>query len=184
MKWFNPLLALTGLTLASALPLVTRDAAQSTKDLQAVDAAVKELTTKVLAVEPGFLGLQAVGQALAILGDSSKINDLINKGAENAKKSEPYGDDGSAAVASAALDLQPSVTGVVDALIKKKDVLSAVLFGAGKSIVKGTLEKLRASTKNLGAAIVPKLNADFAAIAPSVLGQIDDDFARGIAAFS
>ncbi|KAF2756564.1 hypothetical protein EJ05DRAFT_67906 [Pseudovirgaria hyperparasitica] len=185
MYWFNPLVLVSTLTLASAavLPAVEkRDGAQTVKDINSISSQTDAIYKQVNDFKGGPLSSL---QALGIQTASIKLDNTIKQGTKNANKSAKFTSDESNNIAIATLDLQPKVTVLIDALINKKQGFQTALLGlSAVPLVKQTLTTLRADTKTFGQAVTAKLTPDIAELAPIVLDLIDQDFARGIAAFS
>lgn len=181
---FSMVAAFLGLsTFTSALVVRQNNDTQILSDIQAIVDGVTKIQGSIEAF-PAAGGPFSVVPALGILGDSSNLNNAINNAANTANNSPKFSDSQSEAVANAILDLQPSIKTVLDALVSKREGFKTALLGGDASlIVVGTLNMLRGSTDNFAKAVIAKLNADFAAIAPDVAKEIDGYFASALAAF-
>lgn len=166
--------------LAAAAPAtyatVVADIAAITKQLSTLNSSVSAFTG----------GPSQTIAALTIQGQSSDLQNIIDKAAKDAKASPAFGDDGSNAVANAVLALEPKIFSVLDNLVAKKPAFDKpVIFGiVPSSLVLLDLKSLKSSTDKFGAATVAKLNSVFAGVAPVIIGQIDDAFNKAIATYS
>jgi hypothetical protein len=152
-------------------------------DIAAISKQLSTLNSSVTAYKGGPADTI---NALTIQGQSSDLQNIIDKATKDANASPAFGDDGSNAVANAVLALEPNIFSVLDNLVAKKPNFDKpVIFGIVPSqLVLLDLKGLKTSTDKFGAATTAKLNSVFSGVAPIIIGQIDDAFNKAIAAYS
>ncbi|OJJ48164.1 hypothetical protein ASPZODRAFT_130113 [Penicilliopsis zonata CBS 506.65] len=176
------LLSLT-LTLANASPIIRRDGAAVVSAITTLANQLTALNSTVTSYEGGLAGsLTAVEIQLQ---DEAVVTDL-QAAVTVTQQSANFTETESEEVAVAVLDLEPKIVSVLANLVAKKPDFETGLLGVFSldALVKSDLQQQKILAARLGDAIVAKLTATYAAVAPLINDEIADQFDSAIAAFS
>ncbi|OAA57820.1 Cell wall galactomannoprotein [Cordyceps fumosorosea ARSEF 2679] len=154
---------------------VLADGAAVNSALQTVDDGINALTAAL----NGFSG--DIFGALPVLGASMTLKSDIDKASGVANNSQPLTSDDALALASTVNTIITDSTKSIDAFIAVKPKFDKLYIVT--PIASGQIKDLKAATVTLGNAIIAKVPADFKDVATQLVGQINAQFDRGIAAY-
>lgn len=161
-----------------ALILATYAAADYTTvnyDIGNISSLLTTLDTDTKAVAPGVAGLPA---ALQVELDAVALDARIVLATEDAQASDAFGSSGSLTIGLSLIELEPKITQTLQDVAAQN-----ATFGQLGIIVLSSLYQLKQDTDAFAAAVVAKLDALEAALAPSIVSNIDSAFASAIAAY-
>lgn len=118
---------------------------------------------------------------IPIIAKNEELLKTIKDGTGKTQASDPLTFDEALVVAQDTIDLSRDLKSTVDTLISQKPKFSIYLIV--NPIIKDSLKKQKAATADLSAAIVDKVPDDLKDVANSLIGDINKQFDRGIAAF-
>ena len=189
MHFHIPLIILSAASLGAAIPSPSNGNVLNKRDADAVVAAVQKISSQAITLNssvasyPG--GITGTIDAIKIETEAIGLNFDLRNAVYTAQKSDNFDDDGSLNVAAAFLDLTPIVTSTLDTIIDKKPEFDRGLldFASLSFLVKYNLQTEKRLSLKLGDVVQGKLTPDYAAIAPLVLGQIEDAFTKAISVY-
>lgn len=156
--------------------VVIADGAAINAALQTVDKDIKALTSSLT----GFSG--DIFAAIPILGATLTLKSDIDKGTKIAKDSQPLTSDDTVGLADTVGTIITDATASIDAFIAVKPKFDKLYIVT--PIAAGLVKDLKTATGALGDAIIAKVPANFKDVATQLVGQINAQFDRGIAAYS
>lgn len=154
---------------------VFADGAAINDGLKTVDADIKALTASLT----GFSG--DLFAAIPVLGATLTLKAAIDKTTKTANSSEPLSSDDTVGLADTVGTIITDATASIDAFIAVKPKFDKLLIVT--PIATGQVKGLKTSTAALGDAIIAKVPADFKDVATQLVGQINAQFDRGLAAY-
>ena len=144
-------------------------------DIGNISSLITTLDTDAKAVTAGVTGLPA---ALQVQVDAVILDERILAGLGNAQASEAFGSVGSLTIGLSLINLAPHITQTLQDVAAQN-----ASFGDLGIIVLSSLYQLKQDTDAFSAAIVAKLDALEAALAPSIVSGIDAAYQSAIAAY-
>jgi hypothetical protein len=171
-------------TTALAFPsIVKRDADSIVASISTISADVSTLNSTLNTYTLG--NPQNSVTQVTIQTQTDDLGKAIQAGTNAAKASAVLDSNGSGKVASAVLNLQPKITSLLNNIEAKKPVFDQGVGGVSASpLVLESLKKQKQLSAEFGAAVAEKLTGPFAALAPTVNGQIQAAFDKAIAKYS
>lgn len=154
---------------------VLADGAAIDAALQTIDKDIKALTSSL----KGFSG--DIFATLPILGATTTLNNAIKQGTKVANSSQALSSDDTVGLANTVGTIITDATASIDAFIADKPAFDKLYIVS--PIAVGLVKGLKTSTVDLGDAIIAKVPADFKEVATQLVGQINDQFDRGVAAY-
>ena len=154
---------------------VLADGAAINAALQTIDKDINALTSSL----KGFSG--DIFATLPILGATTTLNNAIKQGTKVANSSQALTSDDTVGLANTVGTIITDTTTAIDAFIADKPAFDKLYIVS--PIAVGLVKGLKTSTADLGDAIIAKVPADFKDVATQLVGQINDQFDRGIAAY-
>ncbi|KAL2813342.1 hydrophobic surface binding protein A-domain-containing protein [Aspergillus cavernicola] len=185
MRFHVPLLlAITAVAQATPVlnEFVKRDGAAVIDAVNTISEGMVTLNTTVTSYRGGLLGTIT---ALQIEFQSIALSNDLRAGIRTTTDSANFTEDESLQVSGAFIDLQPNIFSTLDNIVSKKAQFDNGLLGIGSLafLVRSNLETQRDLAAQLGAAVVEKLTATYAIIAPLLNAQIAAKFDEAIAMF-
>lgn len=150
--------------------------------VQNIPTVLKDVSTETVAFNQTVANWW--GGPLGLIPIIAKNNELLNTvkdGTKKAQASDPLDFNTALEVAQDTIDLSNVLKSTVDSLIRQKPKFSIYLIV--NAIIKDSLQKQKAATADLSAAIVSKVPDDLKDVANSLIGDVNKQFDRGIAAF-
>jgi hypothetical protein len=171
--------------LALSSPVLSkRDEASVLTGIQKIANATITLNNTV-ASYPG--GIEGTITAVEILADSFAVINAIVSTTNDAKHSANFTDAESESIAEAFIGtLVPVVESSLTTIEGKKAEFEDGLLGIASltSLVETILKELKSDSDDLAAAIIAKLTALWAGVAPLIVAQIDDAFDTAITTYA
>lgn len=164
---------ITPLALAAT---VLADGAAINTALQTIDKDINALTSSLKSFSGDIFG------ALPILFATTTLKNAIDQGTKVANSSQALSSDDTVGLANTVGTIITDATASIDAFIADKPAFDKLLIVS--PIAVGLVKGLKTATSSLGDAIIAKVPADFKDVATQLVGQINDQFDRGIAAYS
>lgn len=176
-----PILLATA-ALASPVHHAKRDGAAVIEAVNTISESMITLNTTVTSYKGGILGTVT---ALKIEFQSIALSNDLRAAISTTTDSANFTEDESLNVSGAFLDLQPNIFSTLDNIVAKKPQFDNGLLGLGSLafLVRANLENQRDLAAELGEAVVVKLTATYAGIAPLLNAQIAEKFEEAIAAY-
>lgn len=147
-----------------------------------VNADIKSISTLVTSLQDDVqyvqAGIPGVSWALQVQQDAISLDNMIIQGTTDANASAAFGGGGSLDIGLSLIALEPTITKTLQAVAAKN-----TSFGELGVIVLYSLTQLKEDTDKFASAVVAKLDALEAGIAPLVISDIDKAFESAIAAF-
>lgn len=182
---------LKGLAILPLIPLALSSPVLSKRDEASVLTGIQKIANATITLNttvasyPG--GIEGTITALEILTDSFAVINAIVSTTNDAKHSANFTDAESQALAEAFIGtLVPVVESSLTTIESKKADFEDGLLGIASltGLVETILKELKRDSDNLAAAIIAKLTALWAGVAPLIVAQIDDAFDTAISTYA
>ncbi|TQV92990.1 hydrophobic surface binding protein A domain-containing protein [Cordyceps javanica] len=154
---------------------VLADGAAINSALKTVDTSINSLTASLTGFSGDIFG------SIPILGASLALKSNIEKANKVANDSQPLTSDDTLSLADTVNIIITDATKSIDAFIAVKPKFDKLVIVT--PIATGQIKDLKKATAALGDAIIAKVPADFKDVATQLVGQINEQFDRGIAAY-
>lgn len=169
--------------LKAAVPLAVALAATVLADVKTISDSLKTITKDLVALDGTITKFDGqIFSALPILGASSKLEGSLKSGASTAKDSPPLSYDDTLVIADLVGVLAGDAKKTIDDLVSQKPKFDKLFIVS--PIVLSTTKKLRAATANFSEAVIDKVPQELNTVAKNLVKGIDDDFVRGVNAYS
>ena len=155
--------------------LVFADYQTVNNDIGNISTLITTLDNDAKAVTSGVAGLPG---ALQVEVDAVALDKSILTGLNDAQSSDAFGTTGSLTIGLSLIALAPKITQTLKDVAAQNET-----FGELGIIVLSSLYQLKQDTDAFSAAVVAKLEALEAALAPSIVSSIDAAFESAIAAY-
>jgi hypothetical protein len=156
------------------------------QELQAINAVGSGLTALNNTLNTFRLN-DPVGlfEALKVQLETSQVSNSLISAARTANKSLPFTYDESAQIATAVVNLEPTIFSVLNNIVTHKPAFATAIFFVGdiSLTVEHNLIQQRELSRAFSDALAQKLTEPFKGFAPLIAGQIDNAFATAIAAY-
>ncbi len=151
-------------------------------DGAAINAALKAVDKDILTLTATLNGFSGdLFAAIPVLGASLGLKAEIEKATKVANSSQALTSDDAVGLADTVGTIITDATASIDAFIAAKPKFDKLLIVT--PIAGGQVKDLKTATAALGVAIIAKVPADFKDVATQLVGQINAQFERGIAAY-